>query len=298
MQISITTDYCKGTGSPEVPLRLIAEAGFTHLHWCHHFSDDFMYGSSEISAIRSLLRETGLALLDVHGSTGSEKCWSSNVEYEREAGVELVKNRARLFSELGGSGHLIMHILYHLEHASAESNAAQDSRYESLIRSLDELVPWLQSEGVKLALENAPDGTWELLEKTVSRYPSSVVGICYDSGHGNFPSSQLDRLHKNRHRLTALHLNDNDGARDLHQPPFMGTVDWERLIGIIADSSHQGVPTFEITMRATPFRVDELGENVFAMAEQPRENQLAFLKDAYERCSRVARAIMQKRESS
>ncbi len=297
MDISVTTDYCISTGSPEEPVLLIAEAGFSHLHWCHHFSDDFLYSPCEMASIRSLLRDTGLALLDVHGSAGQEKSWSSPVEYERLAGIELVKNRARLFTELEGSGHLIMHLPVIQEHTTMEAQAVQRRRFESVLRSLDELAPWLQKEGVPLALENMSDDSWELLETAVSRYPMPWVGICYDSGHGNFPVSQLPQLQLNRHRLTALHLNDNDGRRDLHQPPRMGTVDWERLTDIIADSSHHGPPTFEITMRSTPFRVDNAAASSMVMASQPRENQLAFLRDARQRCETVAAAILQRRQT-
>ena len=222
------------------------------------------------------------------------------MEYERLAGVELVKNRARLFTELGGSGHLIMHIPCIQEHTTEDAKAHQRQRHERLIRSLDELVPWLQAEGIPLALENMSDDTWELLEKTVARYPAPAVGICYDSGHGNFPQPQLDKLRRNRFRLTALHLNDNDGAHDLHQSPFLGTVDWETLTGILADSSHQGVQTFEITMRDNPFRAEFLPgttTSITDLAQQPSENQLAFLKDAFQRCSRVAAAIAAKRSA-
>ena len=66
-QLSITTDYVSSTGSPEQPVRLIGEAGFTHLHWCHHFTGDFAYMPCEIDAIRRLMAANNVKLLDVHG---------------------------------------------------------------------------------------------------------------------------------------------------------------------------------------------------------------------------------------
>ena len=109
-QLSITTDYVSSTGSPEQPVRLIGEAGFTHLHWCHHFTGDFAYMPCEINAIRRLMAANNVKLLDVHGSSGDEKCWWSFDETQRLAGVELVKNRCLMLKELGGPGHVIMHI--------------------------------------------------------------------------------------------------------------------------------------------------------------------------------------------
>ena len=107
MKIALNTDYYAGTGSPEMPLRHLAEAGFTHVHWCHQWCTDFLYGKAELDAIRGWMRELGLTLLDIHGSAGAEKCWFSPVEYQRRAGVELVRNRLEMFTELGGTGALM-----------------------------------------------------------------------------------------------------------------------------------------------------------------------------------------------
>ena len=37
MDIAVNTDFLGGTGSPKERLKAIAEAGFTHLHWCHQW---------------------------------------------------------------------------------------------------------------------------------------------------------------------------------------------------------------------------------------------------------------------
>ena len=38
--------------------------------------------------------------------------------------------------------------------------------------------------------------------------------------------------------MYSIHIHDNDGKRDLHQIPFAGTVEWERLAKIFARSSY------------------------------------------------------------
>lgn len=35
MKIALNTDIFNDTGCPAPYLRAIAEAGFTHIHWCH-----------------------------------------------------------------------------------------------------------------------------------------------------------------------------------------------------------------------------------------------------------------------
>ena len=67
MDIAVNTDFLRGTGSPEAYLRLIAEAGFTHLHWCHQWNTDFLYGPAELAQYGEWLKRYGLKLLDIHG---------------------------------------------------------------------------------------------------------------------------------------------------------------------------------------------------------------------------------------
>lgn len=110
MKLSIATDFASSTGEPASALRVIAEAGFTNIMWCHHWCDDFLYGRDEIAHIKGLLRDFGLVLSDIHGSQGVEKCWHSPVEYRRKAGVELVSNRIRMLRELDGDGTVMMHV--------------------------------------------------------------------------------------------------------------------------------------------------------------------------------------------
>ena len=79
--------------SPQKYLRLIGEAGFTHLHWCHQWNTDYLYSTYEIAQYKKWLQEYGLKLLGIHGSMGQEKMWFSFDEYQRKSGVLLVLNR-------------------------------------------------------------------------------------------------------------------------------------------------------------------------------------------------------------
>ena len=309
MDIAINTDFVQGTGSPEFYLKLLSEAGFTHLHWCHQWNTDFLYSKHEIAQYAKWLKTYGLKLLDVHGTDGKEKCWYSPVEYERKAGVELVINRIRLFTELEGSGSVMMHIPWYRTVTTEEQRPPITERYEALKRSMDELMPVLEENKVRIAVENTVCDTFETISGLMEEYPAEYVGITYDSGHGNIgdrwtfdpphPGEGLDNLDKWKHRLQALHLHDNDGQDDLHQPPFMGTVDWERLTKIIAESSYfepgrDGSirpASFELSIRQTPYWNPDLKPE-----EQPEEKVRAFLADAYTRCEKVSSMILANRK--
>ena len=280
--IAINTDFLSGKGSPEHILKAIAEAGFTHLHWCHQWNSDFLYSRSELAQISQWLREFHLSLLDIHGSQGVEKCWHSPVEYERQAGVELVLNRVRMMHELGGIGALMMHIPA-TYNCPGFDRASVLEHFDALKRSLDELLPELEKYGVRIAVENMAWDSFELIAEVMRLYPEKYLGITYDSGHGNIGEGRgMDLLEPLKKRLQALHLNDNDGSGDQHQPPFYGTVDWTRMTKLIAESSYQGRPlSFELSIRNTPFYDADLG------VEQKPESVRAFLADAHERCEKV-----------
>jgi len=244
--LSMTTDYAADTGCPEPYLRRIAEAGFTHVHWCHHWNTDFVYSPAEVDQVAAWLREFGLGVTDIHASAGREKAWCSERAYERLAGVELVTNRIDLAARLA-SDVIIMHLP--AQPVDEELKAAYWAR---LRRSLDGLEPLARDRGVRIALENlSPTESFDTIEMVLSQCSPDVLGLCYDSGHGNISGHGLDRLERLKDRLISLHLHDNDASGDQHKLLFSGTVDWPRLAGIIARSSYAKWVSMETTMGNT-----------------------------------------------
>jgi len=238
----MTTDYVTGRGSPEPYLRAIAEAGFTHVHWCHQWDTDFVYMDPEIKQIARWLQEYGLRLLDLHGSAGIEKVWYSAVEYERQAGVELVTNRLAMTARLGG-GVVIMHL------PTAPVDASEAAPFwERVHRSFDALAPAARATGVRVAIENCGRGNLATIARVLADYPPDLAGLCYDCGHGNLSGEGLDWLERLKDRLISVHLHDNDGLSDQHKPLFSGTNDWDRLARIMAASSYDGPVSQELSI--------------------------------------------------
>lgn len=269
---------------------LAAEAGFTHLHWCHQWCGDFIYGKAELEAIAGWLKEFGLTLLDIHGTDGHEKKWYSTEPYQRKAGVEIVANRLEMLAELGGEGVLMMHVPFIGVKTPEWEKPWIRRQVECLKRSIDELLPLLERNQALIAVENmwGDDGT--VINDLLDSYSPERIGLCYDSGHANANDlKQLDLLDARKDRLQALHLHDNDGMGDQHMPPFTATVDWDRLAQIIAGSSYNRVISFEMSMTSTPFFDKEAKQQSTAAIQ-------AFLRDAHERCPRFARGVDAARE--
>ena len=244
---SIATDYLADRGDPSPYLQAIAHAGFTHIHWCHHWNTDLLYSRHEIAQIQRWLDAFGLTLLDLHGSAGAEKAWMALEEYRRLSGVELVENRLRMTAELGGDA-VVMH-LPHLVDVSRE-------QWDQVRRTLDDLQPTAEACGVCIALENYSSNRpedWAAIERVFSWYPAQYVGFCWDAGHAHI--GEYDGLaHAERlaDRLVVTHLHDNDGTGDQHRPPYEATLDWDRLAGIVARSPYRKPLNLEVGMRSSP----------------------------------------------
>lgn len=243
MSLSITTDFLADKGCPEDSLRMIGEAGFTHVHWCHQWNTDFLYDVSEIEAIARWLKDFGLSLLDLHASNGAEKSWISAREHERQAGLRLVENRIDMTRRLGADA-VVMHV------PGIKGRADNPGVMDRLRRSLDDLAPYAARRGVRIAVENGKDNIATIRE-LFSAYGPEYLGLCWDSGHGNLGAPEvpaprgLDALDLIKERLLVLHIHDNNGAADQHRVPFTGTVDWRRLASLLARSGYRRCVSME-----------------------------------------------------
>lgn len=160
--------------------------------------------------------------------------------------MELVENRLNMTAQLGGRA-----VVIHIPKLSPDAEALL--QLDPLRRSIDALVPTIQQLDVRLALENMADDDFRARSTLLTEYGSDILGLCYDSGHGNMGQRLgLDHLEPLKHRLIAVHLHDNDGTRDQHWVPFTGTVDFPRLTRLLAASSYSGCISMESNLRQTP----------------------------------------------
>jgi sugar phosphate isomerase/epimerase len=240
--LSITSDYFQSEGDPLPYLKRIANAGFTHIHWCHQWCTDYMYPDDEIDQIGSWLKSYGLSLLNLHATHGKDKYWVAYDETRRRAGVELVKNRILMTARLGGDV-TIVHI------PTMEPKEALQARMVQIRKSLDVLESIARNNGIRLAAENMDRDDFEVLETILGEYDPGYLGLCYDSGHANLGEPGLEHLKRLKNRLIAIHLHDNDGLSDQHNIPFTGMVDWPGLIKVIASSSYSQCINLEVGMR-------------------------------------------------
>ena len=95
--------------------------------------------------------------------------------------------------------------------------------------------------------------TYRPLADVIAELDPDHFGICLDTGHALLVGHEMRTLiNKLGHRIECLHIHDNDGRDDLHVPPYMGILDWDRFIAGMRDIGYKGVFTFECDSSVRP----------------------------------------------
>lgn len=257
LQVGIATDF--NGESPQIEkmeemLKKIAEAGFTHVHWCNEWDGDYMYSVYEMQQIKEWLDKYRLKAKALHATKGTSRDvstmdihgrrdYTSEIEYNRKAGAELIKNRVDLAACLGA--HEIVLHLYVPYITFKEDPEAKERFYTQVYKSMDELQDYCAEKNVRICIENLFDvpeeHELEQLDRLFARYPASFLGFCLDSGHANmiWGDGMVEIIHRYKDRLFAVHLHDNNQTADSHKIPGQGSTDWSTVMKAIARTSYE-----------------------------------------------------------
>ena len=125
---------------------------------------------------------------------------------------------------------------------------------DAVCRTLDEVLPLAEKLDVTICLENLTHicNNVDDVLFYIGKFPSGHLGACFDAGHANImengmnsdeckaPRSYLERgvpvcweknvLDRMLPHIVNCHIHDNNGARDQHLLPGMGSIDWKTLV--------------------------------------------------------------------
>lgn len=145
------------------------------------------------------------------------------------------------------------------------------------------LVPLSEKHGIKIAIENM----WQTHPVThricddVCADPHELAAyydtlndpkhftVCLDIGHvalcGREPEDAIRILGKDR--LGALHVHDVDYCNDLHTIPYIGRINWDRVVESLADIGYTGEFTMESDAFLAPYNAEFLPTATRFMAD-------------------------------
>ena len=161
----------------------------------------------------------------------------------RTASVKRVTKCVQFAAEIGAS-----YVTIHPGKFSRDHHKSLFPRaYDRAVESINELARAGEEQNVMLALENAPNGTDrgvlidpETMKACLDSMDSRMVGILLDLGHahthGLDPLAFLCLLSPH---ICALHIHNNDGRNDSHNPLYEGKMNYPSLLnGIAATHDH------------------------------------------------------------
>lgn len=208
--------------TPEERLRIIKGAGFDFV--CFNMKE--MLEGESVGLTPELCGRVGIDFDNVHlTGNGTHAVWADG-----EKGDKIVKRyckEIKLCAEYG-----IKVGITHVTWGTSEPPPV----CELGLRRFEIIAECAEKYGVVVALENSV--SCEHLYYVLDNIKSPFVGYCFDSGHRNAFARDTDFLAKYGYRLVATHIQDNDGANDLHLMPFDGTINWDVVADELAKTAH------------------------------------------------------------
>ena len=119
---------------------------------------------------------------------------------------------------------------YLVLHLGEREDAWDGHTLEHALTALEHLKCYASPLGVKLLVENIPNGVTEPAHIVDILHTGhfDTIGVCLDVGHANMLGGVAETLAILNPHIRSTHLHDNDGTRDAHLWPGEGTIDWER----------------------------------------------------------------------
>lgn len=160
--------------------------------------------------------------------------------------------------------------------------------YETMLSGMKRLCEKASRHNVRLAFENlGENGTVRSVLRDLN--DPLVAGLCFDSGHNNVATpGDLSLLEECRGRVFALHIHDNDTAKDRHLLPYSEgcTIDWKRYLAAIRDTGFDGSLMLEASCPVDYEKMDSDSSYVYTNPELPMED---YLREAYAACQKIYR---------
>lgn len=150
--------------------------------------------------------------------------------------LETIKKWIKIASE--------KHIDKVIFHLSQSLNPPQISKIG--FERLKKILVYCEKYNVNLALENLR--YLEYLDETLAHVSSKNLICCFDSGHANCFTKNIEKYDFEKYKglIKCLHLHDNHGDCDEHLIPFMGNIDYKKLMRELKKINYEGELTLEV----------------------------------------------------
>ena len=232
MNLSIV-DWFGHPLSPQERMRHIKEAGFSGVMilWADYFDSDYKQFPRYAS-------DAGLYVDHAHAPyMNANYLWEDSARgqcYEQE-----------ISSCIEDCAHYnIPTLVMHPENKSGNKVVELPADFRFGIDRLKRIVETAERLHVNIAIENM--SRHEFLDCIFREIQSERLGFCFDSGHWNLFTPEVDLLDLYGDKLMALHLHDNDGTDDWHALPSSGNICWDNIAAKLKALGYNGALALEV----------------------------------------------------
>jgi sugar phosphate isomerase/epimerase len=203
--------------------------------------------------LRARVADRGMSIHSAHG------CWGGrSIKAER---VDLGQPDLALFRQsvddlkwcidwllAAGGTHLVIHP------GGLSAPDEQAERRARLAQGLLELADHARGSCIRLCVENMPPGVhpgsrMSDLFELLLELARPELALALDTGHAHISADICAETEAAGSLLATTHVHDNDGQRDSHEPPGLGTIDWNAWAIALDRSLYRGPIMLECIRR-------------------------------------------------
>ncbi len=256
MKIATTTRGIQPfVDTPEQVISVCADAGFRYLdynfgnaldepdHWL--MSDSWR---DTVTNIKQTADALGIRFVQAHAPDVVIRG-----DYTSDRGIRATIRAIEACSILGIS-NMVVHSGFFLQYKYPND---QEAYFEANKPYFQALIPAMEQYQVHILFENTtfrhcPKGCYfpilaKDLNALVSYMNHPLFGAVWDVGHANIDGIDHEKeILELGANLKAIHVHDNNGEKDEHLVPFMGTLNADSLMRGLVRSGYSGYFTLEI----------------------------------------------------
>lgn len=191
-------------GNSDVRFWEIIDEGF------HKLSDDVIPKLKDIAVKLNLSFSVHAPILSINLAESDSYLRNTYLKYLERS----ISNASRIGSEV---------YVLHPGGLTSLTYFYPEFAWSSLLESLNHIASYAWKHGLNIAVENGC-GRGDLFRngddglRIVNSLNLDNVGVCLDIGHALLSNSLVDIIHKLKDRIIHMHVHDNDGVKDLHNP--------------------------------------------------------------------------------
>jgi len=241
------------TGSPVEAIRQYDGTGFRYFDYSfyrvaldkkHPFMEDDWKES--LYAAKDEAERRGFQFVQSHGPA----CLFNSDSFERELAAT---KRSIEACGILGIKTMVMHSGLFANIMYPDDRLAYCKQIEPFFKAL---IPEMEKNGVYVLFENSTithleDGKFfpiyaRDLNAMIAYMEHPLFGAAWDVGHAHIDGiDQYTEVMEMGKNLKALHIHDNNGKKDQHTAPFLGTLDYDSLLRGLIESGYEGYFTLE-----------------------------------------------------